>query len=78
MKEIAIIMRIWYHIYSLLSQSCTAHEFLVTRYPAAAPEAQLYPKLFAGKTDIASTLEKFESKIEKAIEAANLAYEENN
>ena len=40
--------------------------------------SQLYPKLFAGKTDIASTLEKFESKIEKAIEAANQAYEENN
>ncbi len=40
--------------------------------------SNLYPRIFAGKTDIASTLEKYESKIEKAIEDANLAYEENN
>ena len=40
--------------------------------------SNLYPKLFAGKTDIASSLEKLTSKIEKAIEDANLAYEENN
>ncbi len=39
---------------------------------------QLYPKIFAGKTDIASSLEKFRSKIDKAIEDANAAYEENN
>ena len=40
--------------------------------------SQIYTRLFAGKTDIASTLEKYESKILKAIDAANLAYEENN
>ncbi len=40
--------------------------------------SNLYPKLFAGKTDIASSLEKLTSKIEKAIEDANQAYEENN
>ena len=40
--------------------------------------SQMYPKIFAGKTDLASTLEKFQSKIDKAIEAANQAYEENN
>lgn len=40
--------------------------------------SNIYTKLFAGKTDIASSLEKQKSKIEKAIDAANLAYEENN
>ncbi len=40
--------------------------------------SQIYPKLFAGKTDIASSLEKVESKIETAIEKAMTAYEENN
>ena len=40
--------------------------------------SNIYTKLFAGKTDIASSLEKLKPKIEKAIDAANLAYEENN
>ena len=40
--------------------------------------SNIYTKLFSGKTDIASSLEKLKPKIEKAIDAANLAYEENN